>query len=325
MNTIVALAGFIATLVSCVALHELFVVNEQQQRPLEKMANWNIFLRQMENWSSSSYGKSQFELTGQQAAQLRVVAKYHNLLKKEVPLKNYSVVHLQENEVGSRMLQFATGYNFGSFIVLAVTGLWGMLCGLLHASFTMKLFVIVLLTLGCLIFFAMMFWIRHLSSNSDGIDAIAPLNKESIPILFIGNQTLYGLEIRDLDLLYRVNVMINPVSKRPFLESLKSVKPTDSDFWAMGDLLQKMNKDEIHAAFSDQSDIGSQVDHFNQEYHDFLEKLLKVWLDLTIKNRLQYQQQLMVKGDTDKMDAETRQKYFSNAARVITEMKGNKK
>ena len=93
----------------------------------------------------------------------------------------------------------------------------------------------------------------------------------------------------------------------------------------MGDLLQKMNKDEIYAAFSGQSDISSQVDYFNQEYHDFLEKLLKVWLDLTIKNRLQYQQQLMVKGDTDKMDAETRQKYFSNAARAITEMKGSRK
>lgn len=39
MNTIVVLAGFIATLISCVALHELFVVNDQQQQPLKKMAN----------------------------------------------------------------------------------------------------------------------------------------------------------------------------------------------------------------------------------------------------------------------------------------------
>lgn len=281
--------------------------------------------------------KTKFNLTEKQQAMWTTIAKHNNLLNKDRDLtSSRDLVKGHGESAGDRYLT--------SLVVLALAGLLLMLA--IGIQLTKKTqFKTLMGNAGLLVFTVMagvilgVLLIAYKCSKAEAKQNLQqaddnytlPLNESTVPLVAFSNgagddRVMYADAIQDLNLIYRVNADIMPENQEQFLNSFKMMKPNDSQFEGMTEVVQKLsqNPDAMKMLIKNHDPLIKQIQEWNQEYHDFLEKLMGHWLDLSLVNKAKYQQKLISNGDTNLMDTDTNYKYFHEIGKTIDELHGTK-
>ena len=299
----------------------------------------NRLVKEMDRWQP--LGHSNFKLSANQLRMLNTITKYRDLLKIKIKKKQLyadEILQLDYQGMNINTVSFVyAGYMILFTFIAVIDGVWFAFVLTNPKSvdiWTVVCFVVFMMCfLGLIFRYGLSLWLAKSIQHGERLNDVLPLNHKTVPVIkfsgkeqsFFGKKVggdayLFGDVIRDLNLIYRVNVRIMPNSREKFINAFNSVKPTDSKFWAIAETVQKLDKKTLDRLVAGHDPLVDQITEFVQEYRGFLEKLLRLWLDLSIMNKQQCQQMLIQLGDQDHMDEDTKVKYFHNVVKSIGEL-----
>ena len=98
-------------------------------------------------------------------------------------------------------------------------------------------------------------------------------------------------------------------------------------FQAMTKLVAEVSQDgeAMNSLIEHHDPTIKQIKSWTKTYRKFLNDLIHDWIQLSLVNREKYIHELIQKGDTKNMDAETRAKYFASMGQTIDELANDEK